>query len=203
MEMNIEYLPETHTYLVNGVITPSTTQIIHKLKPDKYKGIPASVLKTAAQYGDIVHEAIEEIGQGRDILFREKSYEGIAIRRFRELKVYHELDIISVEQPVAYMDKDEPLFAGRYDMVGTVRGEWSVIDIKTTSKYDREYLELQLSMYVMALQQKGLQVDKAYCLWLPKKALGTLLEVDVRRPEELLPEIRKAKEAILTEWQIN
>jgi len=201
--MNIEYLPDTHTYLVEGVVTPSVTQIIHQLKPDKYKGIPKAVLKSAAAYGDIVHEAVEEIGQGRDILFREKSYEGIAIRRFRHLKAYHEIDIISAEQPVAYIDNNEPLFAGRYDMVGTVRGEWAVIDIKTTSKYDRDYLEIQLSMYRMALQQKGLHIDRAYCLWLPKKALGAFLEVDLRRPEELLPEIRKAREAILDTWKID
>lgn len=205
--MNIEYIPESHTYLVDGVITPSVTQIIHRMMPGMYNGVPAAVLKAAAGYGDRVHEAIEMLCDGKEPEYQDKSYEGMAIRRFQRLQNYRQMEIASWEQTVAYMDGDTPLFAGRYDLLGTVLGIPAIIDIKTTQKYNPAYLEVQLSMYKMAIDQAmesaeiGTSVRRAYCLWLPKKHLGDLIEVKLRRPEELLPEIRKAVQEINEEIQ--
>ena len=57
----IEFIEETHTYLVDGVITPSVTTLIHEIwMPSMYKGINSDTLKRAASYGTKVHEMIEK-----------------------------------------------------------------------------------------------------------------------------------------------
>ena len=40
----VEFIEEGHIYLVDGVIVPSVTQILHRVFPEKYEGIPKEVL---------------------------------------------------------------------------------------------------------------------------------------------------------------
>ena len=47
----VEFLEKEHIYLVDGVIVPSVTQILEKIFPDKYKGIPEDILQRKASYG--------------------------------------------------------------------------------------------------------------------------------------------------------
>ena len=63
----IEYIDEIHTYLIDGIIVPSVSQILHdKVFPDKYKGVPEKVLMAKAEYGTKVHSIIEDIENNRD-----------------------------------------------------------------------------------------------------------------------------------------
>jgi len=55
----IEFLKEEHLYLVDGIITPSVTQILQFLFPDKYKDVPPEILANKAEYGSILHKVIE------------------------------------------------------------------------------------------------------------------------------------------------
>ena len=200
--MTLSYIPETHTYLYDGVIVPSVTQIIHRMKPDMYSHIPASTLRLAAEYGDRVHEAIEAVALGGESTVKEHSFEGIAVRRYKTLAEYHQISVFNTEQMVVYKDGDTPLFAGRYDLLGSVNGRYAIIDIKTTSKLYTDYLGAQLCMYMMALRQmEDLEIEDAYCLWLPKKKLGTLIKIKVPEPEEILPTIRGISEEIDEEIQ--
>jgi len=49
----------THTYRVDGRIVPSVTQILKRVYPDVYAGIPPAVLERKAMLGTAVHKAIE------------------------------------------------------------------------------------------------------------------------------------------------
>ena len=56
----IEFFQEDHSYQVDGIITPSVTTLIGSIwSPHKYDGISKSVLRKAADYGNRVHELIE------------------------------------------------------------------------------------------------------------------------------------------------
>ena len=55
----IDFLEEPHIYLVDGVITPSVSEILHFIFPDKYKGVDKRILNRKAQYGTAIHESVE------------------------------------------------------------------------------------------------------------------------------------------------
>ena len=40
----IEFIEESHTYLIDGVITPSVSEILNFIFPDKYSNIPKQIL---------------------------------------------------------------------------------------------------------------------------------------------------------------
>jgi hypothetical protein len=53
----IDFEASTHTYHVNGEVWPSVTQLLSVL--DEYAGIPAELLKAAAQFGSHIHMAVD------------------------------------------------------------------------------------------------------------------------------------------------
>ena len=56
----LEYIDETHTYIFDGVILPSITQILKIKFGNKYKDVSDEVLKKASERGTKVHQAIED-----------------------------------------------------------------------------------------------------------------------------------------------
>ena len=193
---DIEFFEDTHEYLVNGIVTPSTTQLMHHMPEfmGMYDKVPKRVLMRKAAYGDRVHELIEALGENPNaqVEFDLKSFEGIAVRRFLSLALQHEIQVKSSEQLIAYIDDGMPLVAGKYDMLGEAEGKPALIDIKTTAKYDPQYLSIQLSAYKVCLEQMTQsEIPSLYCLWLPKKSLGRLIEVDY--VPNILEKLRDAK----------
>lgn len=185
----IEFVPDYHVYLVDGMITPSATQIIHVIMGDMYVDVPQSILDAKAEYGNNVHELIEDYALGKDIngRYNPHSYENIALKRFKTLETENNITIQSCEEKMVYYHEGNPLFCGTYDMVGTVEGKHAIIDIKTTYKYSPLYLSYQLTLYKMAYEQMtGKKIEKVYCAWLPKKDLGQLYEVELLNEKELL-----------------
>lgn len=183
----IEFLKEEHLYLVDGVITPSVTQILQFLFPDKYKDVPPEILAKKAEYGSILHKVIEisEREQKFDIDLLKQKIEGInyiiesSFKQYLKLKEKYELEVLEQEQIVVYKD----LYCGTFDMIAKVNGIKSLLDIKTTAELDIEYLSWQLSFYELA---KGEKFEKLYVIWLPKKGLGKLIEIPRKSKKELL-----------------
>jgi len=190
----IEFFEDTHTYVCDGIETPSVTNIITQLPQfiDMYKGIPKSILKRKAEYGDKVHEMVEQYAMTGEVPdYERKSYEGIAVKRYMQLAIENDIHGISTEQAVAYYDNEIPLYAGKYDLLATVKGEKAIVDIKTTAKYEANYLSHQLTLYKLAIEQLLKEdINKAYCLWLPKKNLGRLIEVQFQEPKGLLEKVK-------------
>lgn len=67
-------------------------------------------------------------------------------------------------------------------MIASIKERICLCDIKTTAELDKEYLSWQLSYYEMAM---GKEFERLYAIWLPKKGLGELVEIE-RKPRELL-----------------
>ena len=57
----LEFIEESHTYILNGEIIPSVTQILQDLFPLKYDGVPQEILDNKAEYGTQLHKFIEII----------------------------------------------------------------------------------------------------------------------------------------------
>ena len=57
----LEFDEETHTYIKNGIILKSVTQILQELFPLKYEGVPKKILEDKSIYGTELHKFIEII----------------------------------------------------------------------------------------------------------------------------------------------
>lgn len=180
MNTDVKYDDKAHAYTVNGKPVPSVTQIISWYQGNKYAEVPADILQRAKDYGTGVHEAIEKYINTLEV----DGYED-AVAQYAVLEEEHRIGITSTEQIVNYGER----YAGRYDMIGEVDGDASMIDIKTTYRLDKEYLGLQLGLYRMALQKPL----KCFCVWLPKKGKAQLVEIEPE-PEDKLKEILDAYE---------
>ena len=193
--MDIDQLifnPSSHEYTWGETKVPSVTTLIKILAPNPYSNVPKKILQKAADYGNRVHEAIENHALGK-VQDEVDGFAGIALRRFEQLERDHDIVITSCEQRMLYFDSEKPLYAGTYDMLGVVKGKTSLIDIKTTAEYHTDMLKYQLCMYKAALEQMNrFTIDKCYCLWLPKKKVGKLLEVEIPDIDVILPLIRTA-----------
>jgi len=196
----IEFIPDTHQYLVDGVLVPSVTTIIKKILPDKYKGISTSILQKKAEYGTKGHSIIETIGSNlmndvEALEYIKELYQAkyinqdmfISLREFIRLARKNNMDIIENESMVAYGHE----FVGTLDMIADVKGKRSLIDIKFTQELDKEYLSWQLGMYSMASSEK---FKEYYCLWLPKGKMGKLEPIEIKTEEEIKRKLEELKD---------
>lgn len=190
---DIEYVDSAHLYLCNGVIIPSVTKILEHIFPGKYKDIPEGILNAKAEYGTKLHNAIEKYNRDYSLEgYEELDYLGkTSFEQYLKIKEENRFIIESQEEIVNYKD----CYAGRFDMLGFVENELSLMDIKTTAKLDLEYLSWQLSLYEYAYcnMYKTDKFNHLYAIWLPKKGLGQLVRIERKSEEEiinLLKEIR-------------
>lgn len=156
----LEYDDTTHTYLVNGVIVPSVTQVMQVKFGNKYEGIRSEVLNRAAERGTAIHKAIENYCKGMDDGSKE-------VHNFNFLMNYYKIKPVKNEVPIILMVDNQPVIAGRLDLVLQENDTLSLADIKTTSQLDKEYLVYQLNLYRLGyMQSYGERIDKLYGLHL-------------------------------------
>lgn len=151
---DLEYFDDSHTYLCDCIPVPSITQCLKIKFSNKYAGIDEQTLKRASVAGTEVHKAIEEYcKEGTESEFPE-------VRNFKFLKKQYKFEVLENEVPVILFDVDEPIFAGRLDLVLDMDGDTVLADIKRTSTLDKEYLTYQLNLYRIAYQQcYGIQIS--------------------------------------------
>ena len=144
---SLEYFDEEHLYLVDGIIVPSITQILKHKFGRKYEGIDRATLQKAADKGTQIHEAIERYCKtGEKADFPE-------VRNFAFLQKQYKFTVIGNEIPVILFRADDPIGAGRLDLVLEMDGKIGGVDIKRTSALDKEYLAYQLNLYRIAYRQ--------------------------------------------------
>ena len=143
----LEYYDNTHTYLVDGKIVPSITTLLKTKFGHKYDYVKKETLERARDKGIEVHDAIErycKTGDESDLK---------ELRNFKFLQRQYKFEVIDNEIPVILFKDDEPISAGRLDMVILMDDELGLADIKRTSGLDKEYLAYQLNLYRIAYQQ--------------------------------------------------
>lgn len=166
-----------HSYSFLGIKLSGITSLLHRtLFADKYTGIAPEVLAKAAEYGHNIHEQIEIV----DSLGVESDHP--SVQDYCKMKQENNLTPLVNE----YLVSDEVAYASSIDIVFD---DYTLADIKTTSRLDMEYLSWQLSIYayLFEMQNPGLKVPRLLAIWLPKPRYGksTLVEVP-----------RKSKDAI-------
>lgn len=184
----IEFIEEGHIYLMDGVIIPSVSEILHFIFPNKYTGIDKEILDKKAEYGSKIHEAIECIEQGKTLPELD-SIQEFSINQYQRLKEKNNIEVIAQEQMIHFKDK----YCGRFDMTAKVNGFYSLCDIKTTATLDKEYLSWQLSFYELAfVSMYGMSpFEKLYAIWLPKKEYGEVVEIERKSKSELLEKLKE------------
>lgn len=144
----LEYLDETHQYLVDGICVPSITQILKMKFGNKYDGVSKEVLNKASIKGTEVHKSIEEY---EVYGIEDKSIE--ELRNYKFLKKQYKFECLKNEVPVILFIDGEPVCAGRLDLVLKENDQVGLGDIKRTSVLDKEYLAYQLNLYKIAYEQ--------------------------------------------------
>lgn len=144
----LEYIDESHTYIFNGVILPSITQILKVKFGNKYLGVSNSTLERAANLGTEVHKAIED--------YETKGIENIELKELRNyvfLKVRNNFKCLKNEVPIVLFLDEKPVAAGRVDLILEQNGQVGIADIKRTSTFDKEYVAYQTNLYRIGYQQ--------------------------------------------------
>lgn len=151
---DLEFLEDSHQYICDGICLPSITQCLKTRFGNKYAGIDEQTLKQASVRGTECHRAIEMwCKDGTESELPE-------VRNFQFLKKQYKFEVLENEIPVILFDVDEPILAGRLDLVLDMNGETVLADIKRTSSLDKEYLSYQLNLYRIAYQQcYGIQIS--------------------------------------------
>lgn len=143
----LEYYNDSHTYIYNGIIVPSVTQIMKVKFGNKYHGVSKEVLDRAAELGTQTHNAIENFcktGEVEDLK---------EVRNFRFLQKHYKFEVVDNEVPIVLFKDEKPICAGRLDLVLKMNDEIGGGDIKRTSVLDKEYLAFQLNLYRIGYRQ--------------------------------------------------
>lgn len=186
----LEFIESDHIYLKNGILVKSVTQILQLIFPDKYKNIDKRILNKKAMFGTTGHSIIEHLNLDdaedvdKTILGIDNKDLEICIREYVRLVKTFKITPLEQEIRVSY----KYLYAGTLDMIADIDDKYSLCDIKFTAELDKEYLSWQLGMYALA---KGVEFDKYYCIWLPKKKLGQLVEIIPKTKEEIIKKLKE------------
>ena len=144
----LEYIDETHTYIYDGVILPSITQILKSKFGNKYNGVSKEVLQKASEKGTEVHQAIED--------YEKRSIDNancLELRNYKFLKKHYNFNCIDNEVPIVLFHNGIPVSAGRVDLILEDEGKVGIADIKRTSVFDKEYVAYQTNLYRIGYQQ--------------------------------------------------
>lgn len=177
---------QAHTYTTpDGVCLQGITGMIERqLFPDKYSGVPEFVMKRAAERGSFVHEVCELVD---DLGIEHESEEA---RNYQKLKESYGLRYEASE----YLVSDNEHFASCIDKVYRENdNDFSLGDIKTTYKLDKEYVRWQLSVYAYLFERQnpGCKVVRLFAIWL-RGDKAELVEVE-RIPDKIILELLSAE----------
>ena len=210
-KFNVEFHEDVHAYFLveEGKKTnlEGITGILKRqLFPDMLEGIPAKVLKSAAERGTTIHKDINlwyAGGFNPDTEEGQKAIELIARRGHKAIAS-------------EYLVSDGKNYASAIDMIlSDSDGGITLIDFKTSAKLDVEYVRWQLSIYAYFLRCQGslLPDDKVKiaAIHLPKEGearwvdleliaaehCSELLKCETEGKQYTLPECLKPAELVL------
>ncbi len=187
----LKFDPEKHEYSRNGKRLPSVTEIINKiLYPDQFRYVNEEVLELAAEFGRSVHKALDT--NFADPLTDE------------ELHCYNEAIKILQENNITPILKETRIdsklgYAGTFDLYGIINGKKALFDYKTGTSLNVDQTAWQQSMYKVALEEQGNQVDDIYAIHIPKKRKGKLVKLQPRNLIEVEWLVNTHKERIQDE----
>lgn len=142
----VEFIPETHQYLVDGILTPCVSNIL-AYKFNDYGAVSREVLQRASDRGTELHEAIENF-ERRGIPSDLREF-----KNYLFLKKHHSFENIANEVPVIYEKDGTVLFVGTLDQVIEMDGKRGINDFKRVSAPNKQKIAYQLNFYKLAYEQ--------------------------------------------------
>lgn len=142
----LEFIPEHHIYLVDGIITPCVSNIL-SYKFNDYANIPQDILKRASDRGTELHKAIEDYEQ-----------QGIPsdlqeFKNYLHIKKEKRFENIANEVPVLYEKGGRVVFCGTLDQVIRIDGKLGINDFKRVYSPNKTKIAYQLNFYKLAYEQ--------------------------------------------------
>lgn len=131
-----------------------TTILKNVIFYNKYSDIDPAVLRRAADRGTAIHEAVQAYLDGKPQPTCAPEFEGVVAAALESFKMFQQTTKAGTWQHVAseYMVSNEEDVASKVDLIEAERTfdesfDLILVDIKTTSELDEEYLSWQLSAY--------------------------------------------------------
>lgn len=180
----IEFLEDTHTYLLDGVILPSVSEIMTPLSKEYYKEVNEEILKMACDRGSAIHKATENIDLNREYEIEDKWKDYVF--QYKKFKALKKPKIINVEQQLTNGE-----YCGTIDRIIDVDGIKWLVDIKTSRKINDKLVSVQLGAYNKLLKANKIKVSKFGVIHLSKTGFK-FVEIE---PNE------KIFEALLKIWK--
>ena len=149
----IEFIPETHQYIVDGILTPCVSDIL-AYKYNDYSNVPQDLLKRASERGTELHKAIEEYErEGKRSDLEE-------FKNYLFLKKHYGFENVANELPVIYEKEGRVLYCGTLDQIIMLDGKLGINDFKRVSAPNKNKIAYQLNLYKMAYEQTyGRQIE--------------------------------------------
>ena len=143
------FIPESHTYIYDGAVIPSVSQIVSKLFPSTYKDVDPFILQQAANKGILLHEEIERY-ETEGVRGRSEEF-----KNYIKIKNDYDFKVIKNEQMILIEHEGKPLCAGRLDMIIDSLQEigCGIADIKRTYDLHMDRLKVQLNLYKIGYEQ--------------------------------------------------
>ena len=175
----VTFNEEEHKYFYEGKELHGVTEAIGKLTGKSFPD--TDVVKLATMYGTDVHKEVENYFNKHDHWFNDSqlSTEGAKwvveeLRRFCDSLILDRATSIECEVMVSDFEGT----ASKVDIVlRTLSNKAYLFDIKTTSKFDRAYCSLQLSVYKKLFEAcYGTRVDGMFVLGTKSKRQFRIIE---------------------------
>ena len=143
---HLEFIPEDHIYICDGVIVPCVSNIL-AFKFNDYGTVSKEVLQRASERGTELHEAIESY---------ERTGTPCELREFKNylfLKKHYKFTNIANEVPVIYKKDGTVLYVGTLDQIIELDGKLGINDFKRVSAPNKQKIAYQLNFYKLAYEQ--------------------------------------------------
>lgn len=184
---SVRFDEQSHTYTTSDgrQLTGVTSILKQALFPDKYKGIPDTILAKAADRGTAIHNECEDVNLFGEGALNESSSE--EARNYHELLAREGITMIYSE----YLVTDDEVVA---TMIDCIDDKGNLYDIKTTSQLDIESLSWQLSFCDYLFKKQNIFLErpssKLYGIWL-RGSTAKLVEVE-RKSDDDIEEVIQA-----------
>ena len=174
----VEFDESAHTYTLDGQRLSGITTMLKKMVfPDMYRGVHKRTLDAAASSGSAIHKQVEMRVNGFGFT---GELESAAVKDLFKWAAEQNIEFIASEylldlQPKQFAWDDVNEYTGevvRYNgyasAIDIIDSNLNLYDVKTTYKFEREYVRWQLSIYAYMFERQNptLKVNELRCAYL-------------------------------------
>ena len=161
-EIVLKFYDDGHVYELDGKIIPSVSELLRFMSREVYGDIDKYILDHAAERGNAVHLATQEIDASGSCEI-EYAYSGY-VQAYTKFLREHEVQWLYTEKALADVDLG---YAGTLDRMGFVDGAYGIVDLKTNSVIKKNLVKAQLNAYYDLVLANGLKrPERLWCLQL-------------------------------------